>query len=86
MLGVQEAAHFFLFDDQHGGGRNGGGGRDAQSLAGQTAFAEKVTWSEHRNDCFFASLIYYGEPHAALLDINDGPFPSRPGRKPFPSF
>ena len=69
VLVVEDADHFLFFDDQGGGGSDGRGGADADGLAGQATFAEKITGAQDSDDGFFAGFVDDGEADGAFLDV-----------------
>src|SRR5438105_6849017 len=44
----------------------------AESLACQRAFSKKIPLTQYADRCFLAGLGYNGEPHFAILNIEDG--------------
>ena len=69
---MQRIHHGFLVDPQNLAIRHGRGGAHAQKLARQGTFAKKIPLAHDRDGRFLAGLGYDGEPHFALLDIEDG--------------
>ena len=71
MLRVEDAKHFAFLNDERTALSHRRGRADPQRLAGQAAFAQKITCPEKGNDRLFASSRGYGKLYAALLNVEN---------------
>ena len=71
MFSVKHANHLFLFDNEQSRRGDGDGHPHTNRLPRQASFAKEVAGAQNRHDRLFANLIYHGELHAAILNVQD---------------
>src|SRR5712664_3121208 len=70
MFGVEQANHLVFLNNEYRRGRNRGRCPHSDRLTCDSSLTKKVTWSQNRQDRFFADLIDDRELYTAFLNVH----------------